>query len=53
MADLNTALVKQFLHVPLAEGEAVIEPESVADDAEGKTVVVGLLVSHSSTTYRR
>ncbi|BDP44178.1 hypothetical protein DAETH_41470 (plasmid) [Deinococcus aetherius] len=53
MADLNTALVKQFLHVPLAEGEAVIEPESVADDAQGKTVAVGLPVSHRSPPYRR
>ncbi|WP_264778517.1 helix-hairpin-helix domain-containing protein [Deinococcus aetherius] len=53
MADLNPALVKQFLHVPLAEGEAVREPQSVADDAQGKTVAVGLPVSHRSPPYRR
>ena len=28
VADLNTALLKQFLDVTLTEGEAVVEPES-------------------------
>lgn len=53
MADLNTGLVKQFLHVPLAEGEAMTQPQGVTEDAQGKTVAAGLLVSHRSTTDRR
>lgn len=53
VTDLNTTLVKQFLNVPLAEGEAVVEPQSVADHAQGKTVAVGLPVSHSSAAYQR
>ncbi|BDP43353.1 hypothetical protein DAETH_33220 (plasmid) [Deinococcus aetherius] len=52
VADLNTALVEQFLNVTLAEGEAVLEPQGVADDAQGKTVAVGLPVRHSSPPYR-
>lgn len=48
----DPTLVKQFLNVPLAEGEAVVEPQGVPDDAQGKTVAVGLPVSHSSPAYR-
>ena len=50
--DLDAALVEQFLNVPLAEWEAVVQPQSVADHAQGKTVAVGLPVSHSSPAYR-
>ena len=52
VTNLDAALVEQFLHVPLAQGEAVVEPQRVANDAEGKTVAVGLAVSHSSPPYR-
>ena len=52
VTDLDAALVEQFLNVPLAEWEAVVEPEGVPDDAQGKTVAVGLPVSHSSPAYR-
>ena len=52
VADLNTALVEQFLNVTLAEGETVIQPQDVANDAEGETVAVGLPVSHGSPPYR-
>ena len=51
VADLNTALVEQFLNIPLAEWEAVIEPQGVADDAEGKTVAVRFPVGHNSAAY--
>lgn len=37
MTDLNSSLVKQFLHLTLAEGEAV---------------TIGLAVAHGSTAYR-
>ena len=50
--DLDAALVEQFLNVPLAEWEAVVQPQSVADHAQGKTVAVGLPVSYSSPAYR-
>lgn len=53
VADLWTTFVEQFLHVTLAEGEAVIPPHSGTDDAEGKTVAPGLPVGHSPPTYRR
>ncbi len=52
VADLNTALVEQFLTVTLAEREAVVEPQGVTDDAQGKTMAVRFLVSHSSPAYR-
>lgn len=45
--------MEQFLNVPLAEREAVVKPEGIADDAEGETVAVGLAVSHSAPPYRR
>lgn len=51
--DDNAALKQQFLHITLAEAEAVIEPEGVDDDAERKTVAAGLPVIHSSPPYRR
>ena len=53
VTDLDAALVEQFLHSTLAEGEAVIEPEGGADDAERNTVAVGRPVSHSSPPCRR
>jgi len=53
VADLDAALVEQFLYVALAEGEAVRQPPGGADHAEGKTVAGGLLVKHSSPAYRR
>ncbi|GGO29916.1 hypothetical protein HNQ08_002753 [Deinococcus humi] len=46
MADDNTALVQQFLDITFAQGEPVVEPEGVPDDAERKTVSVGFAVSH-------
>ena len=52
VAHLNSALLKQFLNVTLAEGEAVIEPESVLDDAQRKTVAVRLAISHGRLAYR-
>ncbi|GGO39108.1 hypothetical protein GCM10008949_46730 [Deinococcus humi] len=52
VADLNTALVEEFPNVSLTEWEAVREPQSLADDAEGKTVAGGLAVSHGSPAYQ-
>jgi len=52
VADLNAALLKQFLDVTLAETEAVIKPESVLDDAQQKAVAVRLAVRHGLPAYR-
>jgi len=52
VADLNTALMEQFLPVTLTQGEAVRQPQRVTDDAQGKTVAGGLAAGHSSPAYR-
>ena len=36
MADDDTALLKQFLNVALAQWEAVIKPEGILDDTQGE-----------------
>ena len=48
VTDLNTTLVKQFLNVPLAEGEAVVEPQGIPNDTQRESMSIGLPVSHSS-----
>ena len=53
VTDLNTTLVKQFLNVPLAEGEAVVEPQGIPNDTQRESMSIGLPVSHSSTAYQR
>ncbi|BDP44330.1 hypothetical protein DAETH_42990 (plasmid) [Deinococcus aetherius] len=52
VADLDAALEEQLLDIPLAKGEAVVQPQGVADDAQGETVAVGLPVGHRSAAYR-
>ena len=52
VADLNAALLEEFLDVTLTQRETVIEPESVLDDAERETVAVRLAVSHRRSAYR-
>lgn len=46
---LDATLVEELLNVSLVEGEAVIEPLGVADDAQGETVAVRLTVRHSAS----
>ncbi|GGO29518.1 hypothetical protein GCM10008949_23220 [Deinococcus humi] len=41
MADVDPALVEQFLNGTLTEREAMVEPQGVLDDAEEKTVAAG------------
>ncbi|GGN42918.1 hypothetical protein GCM10010842_29850 [Deinococcus daejeonensis] len=53
VTDLDAALVEQFLKIPLAEWEAVVEPEGIPDDAQRKTVAMGLPISHNSPAYPR
>jgi len=33
LADLNPALVQEFLHVPVTQGKSVIQPDSVLDES--------------------
>ena len=51
MANLNAALVQQFLHVPATQGKAVVQPDRVLDDCHGETVAVGLGVGHGQSAY--
>ena len=51
MADLNTALVQQFLDVPVTKREAVIQPDRVLDDGHRETMAVRFRVSHGKLTY--
>ena len=44
MTDHDAAPVQQFLDVPVAQWEAVVQPDGVLDDKHGETVAVGLEV---------
>ena len=48
---LNAALMQQFLHIPVTQRKAVIEPNGVLDDGHGETVAVGLGVGHGQSAY--
>src|SRR4029450_2126781 len=39
MGDVDTAFAQQFLHVAVAQGEAGIEPDAMADDLAWKAVI--------------
>jgi len=51
MANLNAALVEQFLYVSVTQGKAVVEPNGVLDDGHRETVAVGLGVGHGQLAY--
>ncbi|GAA3999477.1 hypothetical protein GCM10022631_07980 [Deinococcus rubellus] len=46
MADLNAALVEQFLHVSVTQRKAVVQPDGVLDDGHWETGAVRLEVGH-------
>jgi len=50
--NLNTTLLEQFLNILVAEREAVVQPKSMLDDADWKSVTVRLAVSHCRPPYR-
>jgi len=50
-AHLNSALVQQFLHVSVTEGEAVVELNGMLDDGHRETVSVRLGVGHGQSAY--
>ena len=39
MGDVDTAFEQQFLHVAVAQGEAIVEPDAMADNLAGKAVI--------------
>ena len=39
MGDVDTAFAQQFLHVAVAQGEAVVEPDPMADNLAWKAVI--------------
>ena len=39
MGDVDPAFAQQFLHITIAQREAVIEPDPMADDLAGKAVM--------------
>lgn len=45
MANLNPSLEKKLFHISAGEGEAVMQPHGVLDDALGKTVAIGFYVN--------
>ena len=49
-ADGNTPFQQQFFDVPIAECEAVIEPDGVANDHEGEPVPGELLTAQHRVT---
>lgn len=51
MTDLNAALVEQFLNVPVAQRETVVEPDGMLDDRHRKAVAVGFSVGHGRSAY--
>jgi hypothetical protein len=51
MAHLNAALMQQFLHVPVTQGKAVVEPNGVLDDGHGEAVAVRFGVGHGGSAY--
>jgi hypothetical protein len=51
VADLNTALIEQFLNILVTERKAVVQPDGVLDDGHGKAVAVRLGVRYGGSAY--
>ena len=51
VTDIDTALVEQFLNIPIAEWEAMVQPDGVLDDGHRESVAVGVRVGHSGSAY--
>jgi hypothetical protein len=43
MSDVDTAFQEELLHVAVTQGEAIIEPDAMADDLTGKAVIFVVL----------
>jgi len=51
MADLDTALVQQFLDVLVTQRKAMIRLNGVLDDGHRKSVTIGFRVGHNESAY--
>jgi len=51
VTDHYGALVEQFLNIPIAQGESVVQPDLVLDDGHWEAMAVGFRVSHSKSAY--
>jgi hypothetical protein len=51
MADLNTALISQFLDISFTQWEAVVPPNGVLDDGHGESVAVRFRLDHGMSAY--
>ena len=51
VADLDAALIEQFLNIPVTQGKSVVEPDSVPDDGHWEAVAVGFRVGHGGSAY--
>jgi len=51
MANLDAALVQQFLHASVTQGKAVVQPNGVLDDENRETVAVKLGIDHGQPAY--
>lgn len=51
VTDHNAALVEHFLNIPVAQREAVIQPNGVLDDGHREPVAVRFRVSHGRSAY--
>lgn len=49
-SDDNAAFQKEFLDIPVTEGEAVVQPDGIADDRERETVTRELLLTQHRIT---
>ena len=50
-ADMNAALVQQFLDISVAERKMVVQPDRVLDDRHRETVAVRLGIGHVGSAY--
>ena len=51
MADLDAALVQQFLDISVAERKMVVQPDRVLDDRHRETMAVRLGIGHVGSAY--
>lgn len=51
VAHLDTALVEQFLNIPVTQWKAVVQPNCMLDDRHWETVAIGLGIGHGQSAY--
>ena len=51
VAHLDTALVEQFLNIPVTQWKAVVQTNCMLDDRHWETVAIGLGIGHGQSAY--